>query len=196
MPVGNPNWTPGHTPTGHRPLGSRNRRTKELEELLTKRGDRDPLEFQSQIVSDNTIDLEIRLQASIALAPYRHGKMGAVPPLRYIEHPFELPIPNPTTLEEVGTNTSHINQAYAAGTLDADACALLLTGQRQHIETFKARGEDNLGEQVIRIQGGLPELSGTNITMPELNGHEIDGVLAAPESSETNSTPPSTGGDP
>jgi hypothetical protein len=183
MPVGNPNWVPGHkTTTGHRPMGSRNRRTKELEELLTKRGDRDPLEFQSQIVSDNTIDLEIRLAASIALAPYRHGKMGAVPPLRYIEEPFVLPNPSPTTLDEVNANIGHINQAFAAGHLDIEFYNALLAGQREHIVSFKAVGEDQLGEQVIRIEGGLPSLPGCNITMPELNGHEIDGVLAAPAS--------------
>jgi hypothetical protein len=153
-----------------------------LEDLLTKRGDRDPLEFQSQIVSDNTIDLEIRLQASIALAPYRHGKCGAIPPPRYIEQPLVLPFPNPTTLEEINANTSHLDQELAAGQLDLDFHGALLSGQRQHIETIKARGEDNLGEQVIRIEGGLPELPGTQIVMPELptlNGHQI---LAPPES--------------
>jgi hypothetical protein len=33
-----------------------------------------------------------------------------------------------------------------------------------------------MGDQVIRIQGGLPALPGTNITMPEhptMNGHQI-----------------------
>jgi hypothetical protein len=184
MPVGNPNWVPGHkTTNGHRPLGSRNRRTKELEDLLTKRGDRDPLEFQSQIVSDNTIELEIRLAASIALAPYRHGKMGAVPPLRYIEEPIVLPHPNPTMVDEVNANIAHINQAFAAGNLDIEFFNALLAGQREHIVSFKALGDPDLAhDQVIRIEGGLPSLPGTNITMPELNGHEINGVLAPPSS--------------
>ena len=36
-------------------------------------------------------------------------------------------------------------------------------------------------EQTIRIEGGLPALPGTNITMPQLNGHTTDArALAAP----------------
>jgi len=37
-------------------------------------------------------------------------------------------------------------------------------------------------EQTIRIEGGLPALPGTNITMPVLDGHAANGhALAAPE---------------
>ena len=37
-------------------------------------------------------------------------------------------------------------------------------------------------DQTIRIEGGLPELPGTNVTMPQLNGHMVDErALAAPE---------------
>jgi hypothetical protein len=89
-----------------------------------------------------------------------------MPPLRFISEPIELPFPNPITLEEINANTSYLDQALAAGTLDIDFHTALLAGQRQHIESIKARGDDNLGDQVIRIQGGLPELPGTNITMP------------------------------
>ena len=101
-----------------RPIGSRNRRTTELNELLAKRGDRDPVEFMSQVVSDNTIDLEIRLAASQALAPYRHSKCGSIVPLRYIEHPFVIPHPNPTSEALISANIGALNQAYASGHLD------------------------------------------------------------------------------
>jgi hypothetical protein len=52
-------------------------------------------------------------------------------------------------------------------------------------------------EQVIHVTGGLPELPGTNIIMPELNGHAIDGEVVktipemnlAPESTHSPRPP-------
>ena len=173
----NPNWVPGHkTTSGHRPLGSRNRRTQQLEELLDKRGDRHPVEFLSQITSDGTIDLETRIQAAAIVAPYRCSKMGATPPLRYIEEPVVFPHPLPITVDHVNANVAHLNQLYAAGTLDLDSYNLMLAGQREHTVTFKAR-EDLPSDQDIHITGGLPALPGTNITMPQLNGHKTLGLL-------------------
>ena len=48
MPVGNPNWTSGHSgnPEG-RPKGSRNKRTQEILDLIQGRGDKDPLDALS-----------------------------------------------------------------------------------------------------------------------------------------------------
>jgi hypothetical protein len=153
----------------------------------------------SQIVSDNTIALDIRVQAANNIAPYRHSKCGAMPPLRYIEEPITLPNPNPTTDGEISANIAHINQAFAAGRLDLDFYNALLAGQREHVVCLKAAPDDNLNaEQVIRIEGGLPDLLGTDIIMPKLNGHEISGTLAAPApviESTTPADPPTTGGD-
>jgi hypothetical protein len=196
MPSGNPSWVPGHKPNGHRPVGSRNRRTKEILDRLQARGDKDPVDFLSEIVTNanNQHDPDIRLQAAGVLAPYLHSKTGAMPPLRYIEEPIELPNPNPTTDGEISTNIAHINQAFAAGRLDLDFYNALLAGQREHVVCLKAAPDDNLNaEQVIRIEGGLPELVGTDIIMPKLNGHEISGTLAAPapviDSAPTNEEP-------
>jgi Family of unknown function (DUF5681) len=160
-----------------RPTGSRNKRTKDLWDLLDKRGDRDPVEFQSQIVSDETIPLETRLQAAANIAPFRHSKCGAMPPLRFISEPVTLPCPNPTTTNELDRNIAHIVQLYAAGNLDLDSYAALLAGQREHTVSFKAREEVDPTNQNIHITGGLPSLPGTNITMPKLNGHEVLGLV-------------------
>ena len=167
-----------------RPSGTRNKRTTELWDLLQKRGDRDPVEFMSQLVTDGTIPLEVRLQAANNIAPYRHSKCAATPPPRYIEKPFKLPHPQPATLDQIMANISHINQTFALGKLELDFYNALLTGQRQHIETFKARGDESFNEQIIRIVGGLPDLPGTNISMPLLNGRAtltLDAIPPTPD---------------
>jgi hypothetical protein len=162
---------------GARPKGSRNRRTEELWNLLSKRGDRDPVEFMSQLVTDGTIPLEVRLQAANSIAPYRHSKCGATPPLRFLEHEFEYPHPNPTSEAEISANIGALNQAYASSNLDLDSYQTMLAGQHQHVNALKAR--ETLPDNTdIRIIGGLPELPGRNITMPQLNGHETLGLVA------------------
>ena len=177
-------------------MGSRNRRTTELWNRLEARGDIDPADLLSEIASNENEPKELRVQAATNLLPYKYSKCGAMPPLRYIEEPITLPNPNPTTDGEISANIAHINQAFAAGRLDLDFYNALLAGQREHVVCLKAAPDDNLNtEQVIRIQGGLPQLPGTNITMPELNGHDIDGVLAAPAALMLLPLTSSTGGD-
>ena len=149
--MGNPNWVPGHSaPGAGRQLGSRNRRTTDAINAIISAGHQDPLLTLAELQAKST-DEGIRATAANMLAPFMHSKCGAMPPLRFISEPIELPFPNPITLEEINANTSYLDQALAAGTLDIDFHTALLAGQRQHIESIKARGDDNLGDQVIRI---------------------------------------------
>ena len=58
----------------------------------------------------------------------------------------------------------------------------MLAGQREFIVSFKAR-EDVPDNTTIHITGGLPQLPGTNITMPErpqMNGNATS-IIAPPE---------------
>ena len=166
MPVGNPNFVPGHKPNGHRPLGSRNRRTTDAINLIIKAGHQDPLLTLAELQA-NSSDEGIRATAANMLAPFLHSKCGATPPLRFLEEPFELPHPNPTTEAEISANIGYLAQALAAGTLDIDFYNALLIGQHQHINALKAR-EELPENQNILITGGLPSLPGCNITMPTL----------------------------
>jgi hypothetical protein len=74
----------GHTnnPNG-RPVGSRNRRTQEVLGLIQGRGDTDPLDALSNIVTINQ-DPNIVATAANMLAPYVHSKRGTVPAPRFI----------------------------------------------------------------------------------------------------------------
>jgi hypothetical protein len=172
-------WVAGQSGNPHRngarPLGSRNRRTTEAIEAIIAAGHQDPLLTLAELQAKSA-DEGIRATAANMLAPYLHSKCGATPPLRFIAEPVELPHPNPTTVDHVNANLSHINSMVAAGTLDMDFATLLLAGQREHIVSYKAR-EDTAANTDIHIIGGLPELPGTHITMPHLNGHESLGLL-------------------
>jgi hypothetical protein len=67
--LGNPDWVPGVSghPNG-RPKGSRNKRTQEILDLIQERGDKDPLDALSEIVSTNK-DAALVAQASKPLPP-------------------------------------------------------------------------------------------------------------------------------
>jgi hypothetical protein len=76
----------GHVanPNG-RPKGARNKRSIEIFDKLQARGDLDPAEHLSSIVSDLKASPELRAQAANFLLPYKYSKCGSTPPLRYIE---------------------------------------------------------------------------------------------------------------
>jgi hypothetical protein len=159
-----------------RPLGSRNRRTEEAILQLLAAGHQSPLLTLNELQATSE-DEGIRVTAANSLAQFMFSKMGAMQPLRFIPEPVTLPHPNPTIIDHVNANIAHINQLYAAQILDAESTALMLAGQREHTVSFKAR-EEVPSNQDIKITGGLPELPGTNITMPQLNGHETLSLVA------------------
>jgi hypothetical protein len=194
--IGNPSWVKGQSgnPSGRTP-GARNKRTKEIVDQIIATGNKDPLLTLSDLQAQSE-DEGIRATAASMLAPYLHSKLVAVPAPRYIEHVFVHPHSTPTTEAEISANISHLNQAYAAGGLDFESYQVMLAGQHQHINALKAR-EDIPANSNITITGGLPSLPSTNITMPQLNGHAINGVLAPPVIDSLDPPPesPAPGGD-
>src|SRR6516162_9912996 len=88
-PYGNPKWVKGH----HigRPVGSRNKRTEEIFARLEKRGDLDPADFLSSIVTNTKESSELRVQAANMLMPYRYGKCGTIPVARFLPESIEVP---------------------------------------------------------------------------------------------------------
>jgi hypothetical protein len=74
-----------------RTKGSRNKRTQEILDLIQGRGDKDPLDALSEIITTNQ-DAAIVAQASNILAPYLHSKRSvAAPAPRYIDSPVQVP---------------------------------------------------------------------------------------------------------
>jgi hypothetical protein len=166
-----------------RPPGTRNKRTEELWNRLEARGDKDPADILSAIASNEAETKELRVQAANCLLPYKYGKHGSIIAPRYIEEPIDLP--RPTTLEQANANIALISELKAQGRIDLDFANSLIADNRTIADNIIAEEELKLklaahGGQpsVIRIEGGLPELPGTNIIMPEINqgtnGHIID----------------------
>jgi hypothetical protein len=118
-------------------------RTTEAIEAIIAADHQDPLLTLAELQAKSS-DEGIRATAANMLAPFLHSKCGAMPPLRFISEPIELPYPNPTTLEEINAKHFLPRSSSCCWTLDIDFHTALLAGRRQHIESIKARGDDNL----------------------------------------------------
>ena len=89
--MGEPGFQPGNTYGTGRPPGAVNRRSEELRRRLRDRGDVDPADFLSSIVSSDKESTELKTAAANYLLPYLYSKRGAVTPPRYVEESFDIP---------------------------------------------------------------------------------------------------------
>jgi len=162
-----------------RPLGSRNKRTKEVINQIIKSGNKDPLLTLSEI-SSNDPDSAIRATAANMLAPYMHSKMQSTPAPRFIEE--VVVVPDFPTMESAEDYLKEIPVLLGRGEIDSQTALELSTLVRNWILSIHARSElelkkitiDGPGEQHIVVSGGLPPLPGCeNLIMPQLNGHAV-----------------------
>jgi hypothetical protein len=164
---------------GGRVLGARNKASYELRERLKSRGDKDPAEFLSEIVSNEQDSKELRVAASNVLMPYlynKHAPIAPPPTLILLEEQVAIPHPRPTTLAEARENIAYLTALKAQGQIDRTWAESLIFDQRalhdSLVDEAKLIAADSAnGDQVIRIEGGLPKLPGTGIIMPDLT-HE------------------------
>jgi hypothetical protein len=106
----------------------------------------------------------------------------------FIETPIETP--DFTSVEVAESFLAKIPVLVARGQLDFQSALELTSMTKTWIDTqYDKKGHDlkvinaqgGPLEQTIRIEGGLPSLPGTNVTMPLINGHEADAhVLTGP----------------
>jgi hypothetical protein len=92
-------FQPGQSgnPNARKP-GTRNKRTEEIFSRLENRGDKDPVDFLSEIVSSKKESKELRVQAANFLLPYNYGKRGVIPVARFI--PDIIEVPNFTSIDQ------------------------------------------------------------------------------------------------
>ena len=170
----------GHTnnPIG-RPPGSRNKRTQEVLDQIKARGDKDPLDALSEIITKNQ-DPSIVAQAANMLAPYVHSKRSAVLVPRYAEHPIS--VPEFLTVEDAEKFLGHIPVLVDRGELDFQSAQDFSTLTRNWLSAKYERDEmrikmaaaNAVPNPTITIKGGLPPLPGTSVIMPQLNGHQVN----------------------
>jgi hypothetical protein len=172
--IGNPNG---------RPIGSRNRRTKEIIQQIIESNNKDPLITLSEISSTDP-DSAIRATAANMLAPYMHSKMQSTPAPRFVEE--VVVVPDFPTIESAEDYLKEIPVLLGQGAIDSQTAPELSQLVRNWILSVHARSElelkkiniDGPGEQRILIQGGMPVMPGCEgVIMPQINGHH---ALAAP----------------
>jgi hypothetical protein len=181
-------WAPGQSgnPSGWQ--GGRQRRHREIFDEIKKLGHRDALMTLSTIQNDDKNDPSLIIAAAAALAPFAHPKLQSIPTPRFVDNPIE--VPEFTHVSDAEAFLVKIAVLVARGELDFQSGLELSSLVKTWIDSQNARTELELKamnqgvgetEQVIRIEGGLPALPGTNVTMPVLDGHATNGhALAAP----------------
>jgi hypothetical protein len=187
--LSNSQWfgLPGQSgnPKGY--AGPRERRRKEVFDIIKNLGHKDALETLSYLQHNEQIEPGLRIAAAAALAPYCHPKMQATPTPRFIDTPID--VPNFDRISDAESFLARLPVLVARGELDFQSAQELCAMTNLWIQTQYAREElaikqFNAGstehEQTIRIEGGLPALPGTSIVMPVLegkpmtNGHALE----------------------
>ena len=134
-------FQPGQSgnPNG-RPVGSRNKRTQEILDLIQERGDKDPLDALSEIVSTNK-DAALVAQASNMLAPYLHSKRSTVPAPRFVPEP--ITVPNFASIEEAENYLASLPIMLGKGELDSQTALELSPRRPTPLEIFVLKFGNN-----------------------------------------------------
>lgn len=177
-------WKEGQSgnPNG-RPKDARRPRTQEVIALIKSYGHKDPLETLSEL-QHNSQDEAIRATAANMLAPYLHSKLASTPvppPPVYIEEAISLP--RPTSIDQASNNIARLSEMKAQGQLDFATADSLINDNRTILyalidEAKLLAAQGGSPQQTIRIENALPQLPGTRIVMPNVNGNTVEvGVM-------------------
>src|SRR6516225_6012886 len=160
-------FQPGQSGNPNGYAGPRVRRRHEVFEIIKDLG------HKSQ-------DEGIKMAAAAALAPYCHPKLQATPTPRFID--LQLDVPEFTHVSDAENFLAKIALLVARGHLDIQQGQELAGLVKLWIDSQYAKDElaykispPETRDTVIRIEGGLPALPGTNIMMPMLDGHATNG---------------------
>jgi hypothetical protein len=144
----------------------------------------DPILFQHRLLSDESIPIVARAMIANQIGRYYRPLLGTMEPARYVQQPID--VPSFTTIEEAEAFLLTLAQRTASQELDLASVEAVSARVRdwinskragQELEIKRLNASQDTGDQTIHITGGLPELPGCNISMPQLNGHASDGLL-------------------
>jgi hypothetical protein len=186
---GNPNGRPKKFPTSPEGLSERTlyyqanaaKIRDEYRAVAEAQDLEDPVLFQHRLLSDESIPAPARAVIANQIAPYYRPRLGIVEPAKFIQTPIE--VPSFSTCEEAEAFLLQLAQRVASQELDLESVQSVsarvldwIHSKRagQELEIKRLNASQDTGEQTIHITGGLPELPGTEITMPQLNGHHLE----------------------
>ena len=114
--------------------------------------------------------------------PYKYSKRGTLQAPRYVED--AISIPDFTNIQEAQNFLADIARRAGAGELELASANDISNLVKNWVLSVTAQDELQLkiakehpqGPQEIRIEGGLPELPGTNVIMPHINGASGQGT--------------------
>ena len=180
-------WEPGKSgnPSGYN--GPRDRARRAVFERIQALKHADALETLSTLQNDPNTEPNLRVAAAAALAPYCHPKMQSLPVPRFID--LQIDMPEFSHISDAENFLAKIALLCARGHLDIQSAQELSGLVKTWIDTQYAKDElqfkINPPEQrdtTIRVEGGLPQLPGCNVTMPVLNGSAVsEQLLSAPK---------------
>src|SRR6516162_4974038 len=150
--------------------GPRNRRRHEVFQIIKDLGHKFALVTLSTLAHESQ-DEGIKMAAAAALAPYCHPKLQATPTPRFVENPIDAP--DFQHIDDAESFLARLPVLVARGQLDFQSAQELCAMTKLWIDSQNTRTELDLKavnagatehEQIIKIEGGLPALPGTNIT--------------------------------
>jgi hypothetical protein len=144
----------------------------------------DPIEFQHKAMMDKSLPIGLRVAIAQNIAPYCHPRIGLISMPRYVETPIE--VPDFKAIEEAEDFLLVLSRRTGAGDLPLDTVSQITAQiaawihsrrQGQELEIKRLNADASNATPVLRIEGGLPDLPGTNIIMPTPEGPAIEGEL-------------------
>jgi hypothetical protein len=126
------------------------------------------------------------------LMPYKYAKRGSTAepiPRIYLESELKLPHPDPRSIAQGRDNIIYLSGLKATGQIDQAWGDNLIADQYKILSALVDEAKIAIqggeqGEQVIRIEGGLPVMPGLEeLIMPQLNGHkslELQAIESVP----------------
>jgi hypothetical protein len=147
----------------------------------------------SSIVTSDKEPKELRAQAANMLMPYFYNKRGTLtpPPERvYLEADLQLPHPDPRNIAQARDNIIYLSNLKSTGQIDLLWGDNLIADQYKILSALVDEAKIAIqggeqGDQVIRIEGGLPVMPGLEqLIMPQINGHQ-HAELAPPQAPPT-----------
>ena len=125
-----------------RPVGSRNKRTEEIWSRLEARGDLDPADVLSEMVSDKTLAKELRATAANYLLPYKYGKRGVIPVARFV--PEQIEVPQFQTIQQAEDYLASIAVLLGKGEIDSQTALELSQLTKNWLDAIYAHQEYDL----------------------------------------------------